>query len=89
MDNLAERDAEDGARDREHKLYSGFSLAALPGTEEAQERVADARTVHLAEDREAAEDAMTDAGRVIGWDRTQSREGEGDGAESAEDGTHE
>ena len=89
LDNLEEQEAEDLARHREHKVYAGIDLGKLPGTEAAQERVADAPTVHFTEDREAAEKVLEGA-RTFGWDheRERARDAE-ERAESAEDGTRE
>ena len=78
--------AEGPARHQEHKVYAGIDLGKLPGTEAAQERVADAPTVHFTEDREAAEE-MLEGARAIGWDH--ERERARDAEESAEDGTRE
>lgn len=66
LNNLESRRTEDDlARGREQKVYAGIDLGKLPGTEAAQERAEDAPTVHLTEDREAAEVALSGA-RVIG-----------------------
>lgn len=73
LDNLEERDTEGLAREREHKLYVGVDLGKLPGTEAALEKAAEAPTVHLTEDGEAAEDAVEDAARVIGMDPEDPR----------------
>jgi predicted AAA+ superfamily ATPase len=89
LDNLEERETEGLARHREHKVYAGIDLGKLPGMEAAQERVADAPTVHFTEDREAAEELLEGA-RTFGWnyERERARDAE-ESAESAEDGTRE